>query len=47
LEQKNKMADNSSVNFYANQLKVGIWKERPIKKNIVEVTFFLNIELAV
>jgi hypothetical protein len=35
---------HSSVNFYANQLKLGFWKERPIKK-IVEVAFYQNFKI--
>jgi hypothetical protein len=35
---------HSSFNFYAYQLKLGIWKKRPIKKNIVEVSFFSKLQ---
>jgi hypothetical protein len=39
------MAD-SSVNFYANQLKLGISKENLIKKKLRRKVFFLNFKMA-
>jgi hypothetical protein len=35
---------HSSVNFYEYQLKLGGWKERPMKKIIVEVIFFFKLQ---
>jgi hypothetical protein len=37
---------HNSVNFHANHMKLWIWKNQFIKKNIVEVTFFQNFKMA-